>query len=158
MLSIGNGYDLHPLRSGRKLVLGGVEVVYHLGLAGHSDADVLLHAVMDALLGAARQGDIGKQFPPSDPAFKGADSLFLLKKVGEILAAGGWSVKSIDSVIVCQRPRLSEYIPLMREKITACLEVPPETVGVKATTTEGIGPEGKGEAISAHAVALIEGG
>lgn len=155
-MRIGQGYDVHRLVKGRPLILGGVTVPYELGLLGHSDADVLVHAVMDALLGAAAMGDIGKVFPDSDPAFEGISSLKLLKTVGEMLAKAGYTVCNIDATIIAQQPKLAGFLPDMQEVIATCLCVTPEQVNIKATTEEGLGFTGTGEGIAAQAVALIE--
>lgn len=155
-MRIGHGYDVHRLVEGRKLILGGVEIPFEKGLLGHSDADVLAHAVMDALLGAAALGDIGKLFPDSDPAYTGADSLLLLRRVTDVLAEHGYTVGNVDATVLAQRPKLASYIPEMREKLSAAMGVDPGQVSVKATTEEGLGFTGTGEGIAAHAVALIE--
>lgn len=155
-MRIGHGYDVHRLVIGRRLILGGVDIPYSLGLDGHSDADVLLHAIMDALLGAAAMGDIGQLFPDTDEKYKGADSMELLSIVSKRLHAQGYSIENIDSTIVAQAPRLAAHIPLMREKIAQALELPVDCVSVKATTEEGLGFSGRGEGIAAHAVALIK--
>ena len=156
-MRIGHGYDVHRLVEGRNLILGGVEIPFEKGLLGHSDADVLAHAVMDALLGAAALGDIGKLFPDSDPAYEGADSLALLEQVVRVLGENGYTVGNVDATVLAQRPRLAPHIPLMREKIAAAMGIDPGRVSVKATTEEGLGFTGTGEGIAAHAVALIEG-
>ena len=156
MVRIGHGYDVHRLVAERKLILGGVEVPYELGLLGHSDADVLTHAVMDALLGAAALGDIGKHFPDTDPAYKGADSLKLLDHVMELLAQKGWRVGNVDATIVAQRPKLASFLPQMKENLAARMGVDPDQVNVKATTEEKLGFTGSGEGMAVHAVALIE--
>ena len=156
MFRIGTGYDVHRLTQGRKLILGGVEIEYELGLLGHSDADVLVHAIMDALLGAAALGDIGKLFPDSDNSYKGADSIELLKKVKDVLDDNSYSVVNIDSTIVAQKPKLSPYINLMRQAIADALQIDTGCVSVKATTTEKLGFEGEGLGISAQAVCLIK--
>lgn len=156
MFRIGTGYDVHRLTQGRKLILGGVEIEYELGLLGHSDADVLVHAIMDALLGAAALGDIGKLFPDNDNSYKGADSIELLKKVRAVLSDKSYEVVNIDSTIVAQRPKLSPYIDLMRQKIADALQINIGCVSVKATTTEKLGFEGEGLGISAQAVCLIK--
>ena len=153
---IGHGYDVHKLVEGRPLIIGGVNIEYELGLLGHSDADVLLHAVCDALLGAAALGDIGKHFPDSDPSFKGADSAELLRRVGLLLKEQGYSVSNVDSTLILQRPKVALYIPEMRGNIAAALGIPADLVSVKATTEEHLGFTGRGEGVSAHAVALIE--
>jgi 2-C-methyl-D-erythritol 2,4-cyclodiphosphate synthase len=152
---IGHGYDVHRLVEGRKLILGGVEIPFEKGLLGHSDADVLAHAVMDALLGAAALGDIGKLFPDSDPAYAGADSLVLLRRVAEVLAEHGYGIGNVDATVLAQRPKLAPHIPEMRERLAAAMGVGPGRVSVKATTEEGLGFTGTGEGIAAHAVALI---
>ena len=155
-MRIGHGYDVHRLAPGRRLVLGGVEIPFEKGLLGHSDADVLAHAVMDALLGAAALGDIGKLFPDSDPAYEGADSLLLLRRVAETLAENGYAVGNVDATVLAQRPRLAPHIPAMRERLAGAMGIAVDRVGVKATTEEGLGFTGAGEGIAAHAVALIE--
>lgn len=156
MFRIGHGYDVHRLVTERKLILGGVEVPYEFGLLGHSDADVLTHAVMDALLGAAALGDIGKHFPDTDPAYKGADSLKLLDHVMELLAQNGWRVDNVDATIVAQRPKLATFLPGMKENLAARMNVDPGQVNVKATTEEKLGFTGSGEGMAVHAVALLE--
>lgn len=153
---IGHGYDVHRLTEGRRLILGGVEIPYALGLDGHSDADVLVHAVMDALLGALALGDIGQHFPDADPAYAGADSCVLLAHVGALLAREGWQVGNIDATVLAQRPKLAPYIPAMRQRIAAALGIDSGQVSVKATTEEGLGFTGKGLGMVAHAVALLE--
>lgn len=155
-LRIGLGFDVHALVSDRKLIIGGVEIPYEKGLAGHSDADVLAHAVADAVLGAARAGDIGKLFPDADPTFAGADSLQLLSQVAATVRSAGFSIVDIDSVIAAQAPKLSPYRDQMRARLADALGIDMECVGVKATTTEHLGFEGRGEGISAQAVALLE--
>ena len=155
-MRIGHGYDVHRLVEDRKLILGGVEVPYEKGLLGHSDADVLLHAVMDAVLGAAALGDIGQHFPDTDPAYKGADSLALTCKVAKIIAAHGYKVGNIDATILCQRPKLAPHISAMRQNIADAFGLPLDAVSVKATTEEHLGFTGEGLGIAAHAVALIE--
>ena len=152
---IGTGFDAHRLVEGRELWLGGVRVPYEKGLLGHSDADVALHALMDALLGAAAMGDIGKLFPDKDPQYKGISSILLLKEVGNRLAVAGFTVGNVDVTIVCQAPKLAPYIPQMREAIAEALNIPLEQVSVKATTTERMGYEGSGEGISAQAVVMV---
>ena len=154
-MRIGHGYDVHRLVEGRALVLGGVTVPYEKGLLGHSDADVLTHAVMDALLGAAALGDIGKLFPDTDPAYKGADSIALLQEVGRVLARAGWAAGNIDATLLCQAPKLAPYIPAMRENLAAALGISAEDVSVKATTEEKLGFTGSGEGIAAHSVCLL---
>ncbi|MCR5846239.1 MAG: 2-C-methyl-D-erythritol 2,4-cyclodiphosphate synthase [bacterium] len=155
-MRIGLGFDAHRLAEGRKLIIGGVEIDYHLGLDGHSDADVLAHAISDAILGALREGDIGKLFPPDDPTYEGANSIELLRQVGELATAKGYRVADIDSVISAEAPKLSKYRDQMRANIADALGIGIESVGIKATTTEGMGYEGRGEGISAQAVALLE--
>ena len=154
-MRIGHGYDVHRLVPGRKLILGGVEIPYELGLDGHSDADVLLHAVMDALLGAAALRDIGYHFPDTDPAYLGADSRMLLRTVGEKIRAAGYAVSNIDVTMIAQRPKLKPYIPQMMENITQDLHLSPGQVNVKATTEEHLGFTGTGEGMSCHAVCLL---
>ena len=155
-MRIGHGYDVHRLVEGRKLILGGVEIPYEKGLLGHSDADVLLHALMDAMLGAAALGDIGKLFPDSDPAYAGADSTVLLSRVNELIKQNHYSVVNLDCTILAQRPKLMPYIPRMIETIAAVLDIPADSVSVKATTEEGLGFTGEGLGIAAHAVVLLE--
>ena len=156
-IRVGNGYDIHRLVPGRPLILGGqtLEHPEGLGLDGHSDADVLVHALMDALLGALSLGDIGKYFPPSDPKWKGADSLVLLEQVMGLVRERGWSVVNVDSVVIAERPKLKSHINAMREAIANRMGLDPEQVGVKATTNEKLGPEGREEGISCQAVALL---
>jgi 2-C-methyl-D-erythritol 2,4-cyclodiphosphate synthase len=153
---IGHGYDVHRLVEGRRLILGGVDVPWERGLLGHSDADVLTHAVMDALLGAAGLGDIGRHFPDTDPAYAGADSLKLLAYVVALLRERGFTVGNVDATVLAQRPKLAPHIPQMRDNLARTMEVGPEQVNVKATTEEGLGFTGSGEGMAAHAVALIE--
>jgi 2-C-methyl-D-erythritol 2,4-cyclodiphosphate synthase len=158
-MRIGLGYDVHAFaapEATRPLILGGVRIEYERGLLGHSDADVLAHAVADALLGAARAGDIGEHFPNTDPAFAGADSLVLLAQVAALLRARGWQIVDVDTVIIAQAPLLSPYREEMRARLAAALELATDQVGVKATTTEHLGFEGRGEGIAAQAVALLE--
>lgn len=155
-MRIGHGYDVHRLVEGRKLILGGVDIPYEKGLLGHSDADVLLHAVSDALLGAAALGDIGGHFPDTDPRYKGADSLELLRQVGLLLKQAGYTVSNIDATILCQAPKLAPHIPAMRQNIARVLDLPADAVSVKATTEEKLGFTGAGQGIAAHAVALIQ--
>ena len=156
-IRIGNGYDIHRLVPGRPLILGGqtLEHPAGLGLDGHSDADVLVHAIMDALLGALSLGDIGKYFPPTDPKWKGADSLVLLEQVMGLVREGGWSVVNVDSVVIAERPKLKPHIEAMRAAIAERMGLAPEQVGVKATTNEKLGAEGREEGISCQAVALL---
>ena len=156
MFRIGHGYDVHKLTEGRKLILGGIEVPHIVGLLGHSDADVLLHAVSDALLGAAALGDIGKHFPDTDVRYKGADSLALLRQVNALLLERGFRAHNIDATIIAQKPKMLPYIDTMRANIAAALQLNVEAVSVKATTEEGLGFTGSGEGISALAVCLIE--
>jgi 2-C-methyl-D-erythritol 2,4-cyclodiphosphate synthase len=155
-MRVGTGYDIHRLAVGRKLWLGGVEIPAGAGLEGHSDADVVLHALMDALLGAAALGDIGHHFPPDDDRFRGAASLDLLARVRDILAAQGYTVSNVDIVVVAESPRIAPHVPEMRKRISAVLGIPPDAIGIKATTNEGVGPIGRHEAIAAHAVALVQ--
>lgn len=155
MNRIGLGYDVHAFADGRKLILGGVEIPYDKGLDGHSDADVLVHAIMDAIVGAMRAGDIGKLFPDTDPAYKDADSIKLLERVGALARERGYAIEDIDSVVMLQEPKMSPYREQMRANIAAALRIPVESVGVKATTTEHLGYEGRGEGASAQAVALL---
>jgi 2-C-methyl-D-erythritol 2,4-cyclodiphosphate synthase len=154
-IRVGEGYDAHRLVTGRKLVLGGVFIEYEMGLQGHSDADVLTHAVMDALLGAVGMGDIGKHFPDTDEKYRGVSSLKLLKYVYDLLSGANYSISNIDAVIVAQKPKLAPYMDEMRKNIADVLNLPPERVNVKATTTEMMGFEGRGEGISARAVCLV---
>lgn len=155
-MRIGHGYDVHRLVEGRKLILGGVEVPYEKGLLGHSDADVLAHAVMDAVLGAAALGDIGQHFPDTAEEYAGADSLMLARRVAEIVTEHGWRIENIDATILCQRPKLAPHIPAMRAKLAEAFGMPVDAVSVKATTEEHLGFTGEGLGIAAHAVALIE--
>ena len=155
-MRIGHGYDVHKLAEGRDLILGGVKIPYEKGLLGHSDADVLLHAVSDALLGAAALGDIGKHFPDTDPQYKGADSLELLRIVGEKIKEAGYKVCNIDVTMIAQRPKLAPHIPTMRENIARVLSVELSQVNVKATTEEHLGFTGDGSGMSCHAVCLLE--
>ena len=155
-LRIGHGYDVHRLTEGRRLILGGVDVAYDRGLLGHSDADVLAHAVMDALLGAAALGDIGKLFPDSDDRYAGADSLALLRQVTAYLAENGWQAVNVDATVVAQAPKLMPYIGAMRENLAAAMGLDVGCVSVKATTEEHLGFTGSGEGMAAHAVALVE--
>lgn len=155
-MRIGHGYDVHILTENRKLIIGGVDIPYEKGLLGHSDADVLLHAVSDALLGAAALGDIGCLFPDSDPEYLGADSLMLLSKVAEKLKENGFKIVNIDSTILAQKPKMKPHIPLMRENIAKVCGIDVSCVSVKATTEEGLGFTGEGKGIAAHAVCLIE--
>lgn len=155
-LRIGHGYDVHRLVPERKLILGGVEIPFSLGLLGHSDADVLLHAVADALLGALALGDIGKHFPDNDPQYAGADSMVLLRHVVGLIQKEGYQVGNLDATILCQKPKLADYILQMRENIADCCGVPVSAVSVKATTEEKLGFTGAGQGIAVHTVALLE--
>ena len=156
MMRIGLGYDVHAFADGRRLVLGGVEIAHERGLLGHSDADVLAHALADALLGALREGDIGQHFPDTDPAFAGADSLALLAQGGRLVTERGWRVADADCVLVLEQPKIAPYRDRMRASLADALGVAVESVGVKATTTEGLGFAGRQEGVAAHAVVLIE--
>lgn len=155
-MRIGHGYDVHKLVEDRKLIIGGVEIPHEKGLLGHSDADILLHAISDSLLGAAALGDIGHLFPDNDPEYEGADSLKLLSQVAETLAENGWHVINIDSTVLAQRPKLAPYIEQMRENIAAACRIDVDSVSVKATTEEGLGFTGEQLGIAAHSVCLIE--
>lgn len=154
-MRVGIGYDVHALVVGRPLILGGVEVPYHMGLRGHSDADVLVHAIMDALLGAAGGGDIGKHFPDNDTKYCGISSLLLLQQVGAYLKCGSWKLGNVDAVVIAQSPKLAPYIEQMRVNIARQMGVRPELISVKATTTEGLGFAGRGEGIAAQAIVCI---
>ena len=156
MSRIGTGYDLHRLEEGRPLVLGGVTIPHSKGLIGHSDADALTHAIVDALLGAAALGNIGQLFPDDDPKYKDVESLCFLAETRDQLSVSGYSVVNVDATIIAQEPKLNPHLDAMREKLANCLRISIERVSVKAKTNEGIGPEGRGEAISVHAVALLE--
>lgn len=156
MIRIGHGYDVHAFSDDRKCIIGGVTIPYEKGLLGHSDADVLLHAISDSLLGAAALGDIGKHFPDTDPAYKGADSLLLLKKVGELLQEKGYKVVNVDATVIAQAPKLAPFITQMRENIANALGLDVDFISVKATTEEKLGFTGRKEGISAHSVSLIE--
>lgn len=155
-MRIGHGYDVHKLVSGRKCIIGGVDIPHETGLLGHSDADVLLHAVMDALLGAAALGDIGHLFPDNDPKYKGADSLALLREVGSVLQTNGWVLSNLDATILAQAPKMAPHILQMRQNIADALGVSIDQISVKATTEEGLGFTGAKEGIAAHAVCLID--
>ena len=155
MFRAGTGYDVHVLVEGRKLILGGVTIPYEKGLLGHSDADVLVHAIMDALIGAVCGGDIGKLFPDTDDKYKDADSILLLKEVSEFIKQKGYAISNIDSTIVAQKPKLAPFIPDMRENIASALGIEPDYVSVKATTTEKLGFEGEGAGISSQAVCIV---
>lgn len=154
-MRIGIGYDVHRLVPGRPLILGGVNIPYEKGLLGHSDADVLIHAIMDALLGAAGEGDIGRHFPDSDEAYKGISSLLLLKRVAQVIRDKGYEVNNVDSIIIAQKPKMAPYIEQMVQNIAGILQVSAAGINVKATTTEGLGFTGSGEGIAAQAVATI---
>lgn len=154
-MRVGMGYDVHRLVEGRDLIMGGVKIPYEKGLLGHSDADVLLHAISDALLGAAALGDIGKHFPDTDPAYKGISSLLLLQKVGELLEEKGYLIENIDATIIAQAPKMRPHIDTMRENIAGALGISAEQVNVKATTEEGLGFTGTGEGISSQAICLL---
>lgn len=155
-MRIGHGYDVHRLVEGRKLIVGGVDIPHEKGLLGHSDADVLLHAISDAILGALGLGDIGKHFPDTDPAYKGADSIKLLEHVARLAGSKGYSVGNLDATIIAQRPKMAPHIQRMRENIAAAVGAEADRINVKATTTEELGFAGRGEGIAAHAVALME--
>ena len=155
-MRIGMGYDVHKLVEGRKLILGGVEIPYEKGLLGHSDADVLLHAIMDALLGAAALGDIGKHFPDTDPAYKGISSIRLLEHVADLLEEHQFLIENIDATIIAQRPKMRPYIDTMRENIAKALKIESDQINVKATTEEGLGFTGSGEGISSQAICMLE--
>lgn len=156
-LRIGHGFDVHRLAEGRELILGGVKVPYEKGLEGHSDADVLLHAIMDALLGAVGLPDIGQQFPPSDPQYKGADSARLLAEVSAMIKiAGCTSINNIDTIIMAEEPKLNPYVPVMITRIADVLRIEPSRISIKATTTEGLGFVGRGEGIAASAICLVD--
>ena len=155
-MRIGHGYDVHRLVEGRKLFLGGVEIPWEKGLDGHSDADVLLHAVMDAMLGASALGDIGKHFPDTDTSYKGIDSMLLLKRVKQVVAEKGYVLSNLDVTVIAQRPKLAPHIPLMRDRIADCLGVDLDQINIKATTEERLGFTGRKEGIAATAAALIE--
>lgn len=155
-MRIGTGYDVHRLEEGKKLILGGVRIPYEKGLLGHSDADVLLHAVSDALFGAAALGDIGKHFPDTDPAFKGADSMKLLEETVRRVREAGYEVGNVDATVIAQKPKLAPYIPEMKENISRAIGISPDRINVKATTEEHLGFTGEGLGISAQAVCLLE--
>ena len=155
-MRVGYGYDVHRLVSGRRLVLGGVEIPFEMGLLGHSDADVLTHAVCDALLGAAALGDIGRLFPDTDPRYSGADSLGLLEEVCALLASQGFSISNIDATLIAQQPKVAPYVPEMREKLAAACSLSLQQVSVKATTEEGLGFTGSGEGMAASAVCCLQ--
>lgn len=155
-MRIGHGYDVHRLVEGRKCIIGGVDIPYKKGLLGHSDADVLLHAIMDAVLGAMAAGDIGGLFPDSDPAYKGADSLALARRVAQVMTERGYRFGNMDATVIAEAPKLAPYIPAMRQNIAAAFGVDADRISVKATTEEGLGFTGSGEGIAAHAVCLLE--
>ena len=155
-IRIGNGYDIHRLQEGRKLILGGVDIPHTMGLLGHSDADALTHAIMDAMLGALSLGDIGLYFPPSDPKWAGADSQVLLTQVHQLVRDRGWHISNIDSVIIAERPKLKPHIQTMRDRLANTLAIQPDQIGIKATTHEKLGPLGREEGIAAYAVALLQ--
>lgn len=155
-MRIGIGYDVHRLVAGRDLIIGGVNIPFAKGLLGHSDADVLTHAIMDALLGAAGLADIGHRFPDTDDKFRGARSLDLLRQVADTVRGAGYDIVNIDAVVVAERPKLAPHVPAIKEQLAAALELPQQAVGIKATTTEGLGFEGDGLGMSAHAVALLQ--
>ncbi|NJO77863.1 MAG: 2-C-methyl-D-erythritol 2,4-cyclodiphosphate synthase [Cyanobacteria bacterium RM1_2_2] len=154
-LRIGNGYDIHQLVSDRPLILGGITIPHHLGLLGHSDADVLTHAIMDAMLGALSLGDIGHYFPPTDPQWQGADSLKLLAQVNQLVRSKGWQIGNLDSVIVAERPKIKPHIQSMRDRLAEVLQLSPDQIGIKATTNEKMDAVGREEGIAAYAVALL---
>ncbi|MGK7876848.1 MAG: 2-C-methyl-D-erythritol 2,4-cyclodiphosphate synthase [Xenococcaceae cyanobacterium] len=156
-IRIGNGYDIHRLVEGRPLILGGVEIPHNLGLLGHSDADVLTHAIMDAMLGALSLGDIGHYFPPTDPKWAGANSLLLLEQVNQLVRSQGWQIGNIDSVIVAERPKLKPHLKTMGDRLAHTLALNPDQIGIKATTNEKLGPVGREEGIFAYAVVLLVG-
>jgi 2-C-methyl-D-erythritol 2,4-cyclodiphosphate synthase len=155
-MRIGHGYDVHRLVEGRRCIIGGVNIPHEKGLLGHSDADVLLHAIMDAVLGAMAAGDIGKLFPDNDPAYKGADSLVLTRRVAEVMVERGYRLGNVDATVIAQAPKLAPHIPAMREKIASAFGVEVDRISVKATTEEKLGFTGSGEGIAAHAVCLLE--
>ncbi|OUO79722.1 2-C-methyl-D-erythritol 2,4-cyclodiphosphate synthase [Blautia sp. An249] len=155
-MRVGMGYDVHKLTEGRDLILGGVPIPYEKGLLGHSDADVLIHAVMDALLGAAALGDIGKHFPDTDPKYKGISSMLLLEETARLLKEQGYAIGNIDATIIAQRPKMAPHIPQMRENLAKCLGISQAQVNIKATTEEGLGFTGNGQGISSQAICLIE--
>ena len=154
-MRIGTGYDVHRLVQGRPLILGGIQIPFDKGLLGHSDADVLTHAIMDAMLGALSMGDIGHYFPPSDPQWAGADSIVLLEKVADLVYSQGWQISNIDSTIVAERPKLKPHLKAMRDRLAAALNISVDRLSVKATTNEKLGPIGREEAICVYAVALL---
>ena len=155
-MRIGHGYDVHRLVEGRKCIIGGVDIPYEKGLLGHSDADVLLHAIMDAVLGAMAAGDIGQLFPDKDPAYKGADSLMLTRRVAEVMTERGYRLGNIDATIIAQAPKMAPHVPAMRRNVAEAFGVPVDRISIKATTEEHLGFTGAGEGIAAHAVCLVE--
>lgn len=155
MIRVGNGYDVHRLVEGRRLIIGGVDIPFEKGLLGHSDADVLAHAVIDALLGAAAMDNIGVLFPDSDPRYQGADSLHLLRESCQKLKSAGWSIENVDSIIVAQKPKMMPYVPQMRDRMARAMDIELSQLSVKAKTEEGLGFTGNGEGIAAHAVCLL---
>lgn len=155
-IRIGNGYDIHQLAENRKLILGGIDIPHDRGLLGHSDADALTHAIMDALLGALSLGDIGLYFPPSDPQWAGADSQVLLEQVHQLVLDRGWHIGNIDSVVIAEQPKLKPHIQAMRDRLAATLHLDPDQIGIKATTHEKLGPLGREEGIAVYAVALLQ--
>jgi 2-C-methyl-D-erythritol 2,4-cyclodiphosphate synthase len=154
-IRIGNGYDIHRLVPDRPLILGGIHIPHELGLLGHSDADALTHAIMDAMLGALSLGDIGHYFPPTDPKWEGADSQVLLQQVNQLIQDQGWQISNIDSVIVAERPKIKPHIAAMRDRLATTLQLSPDLIGIKATTNEKLGPTGREEGIAAYTVALL---
>jgi 2-C-methyl-D-erythritol 2,4-cyclodiphosphate synthase len=154
-IRIGNGYDIHRLVPDRPLILGGIHIPHELGLLGHSDADALTHAIMDAMLGALSLGDIGHYFPPTDPKWEGADSQVLLQQVNQLIQDQGWQINNIDSVIVAERPKIKPHIAAMRDRLATTLQLSPDQIGIKATTNEKLGPTGREEGIAAYTVALL---
>lgn len=155
-IRIGNGYDIHRLQTGRKLILGGIDIPHTQGLLGHSDADALTHAIMDAMLGALSLGDIGLYFPPNDPKWAGADSQVLLAQVNQLIGDRGWHISNIDSVVIAEQPKLKPHIHAMRDRLATTLSLEPDQIGIKATTHEKLGPLGREEGIAAYAVALLQ--
>lgn len=156
MYKIGNGYDIHRLVEGRKLILGGIEINYEKGLLGHSDADVLIHSMMDAMLGALALGDIGQHFPDTDPMYKGISSVLLLEKVNELVLSKGYKISNTDNIILAEKPKMKDIIPLMRENLSKILKIPQDSISIKATTMEKLGPIGEGQAIAVQSVVLLE--
>ena len=156
MYKIGNGYDIHRLIEGRKLILGGIEINYEKGLLGHSDADVLIHSMMDAMLGALALGDIGQHFPDTDPMYKGISSVLLLEKENELVLSKGYKISNTDNIILAEKPKMKDIIPLMRENLSKILKIPQDSISIKATTMEKLGPIGEGQAIAVQSVVLLE--